>query len=70
MNITLFESGGNPADTIHKSKAVGEPPFMLATSVHSALRHAIEGLITEGMPNLDAPATAEQLLMTLKGMAR
>jgi xanthine dehydrogenase molybdopterin-binding subunit B len=43
---------------------------MLAISVHSALRHANEGLITEGMPNLDAPATAEQLLMTLKGMAR
>ena len=70
LNIDLFESGGNPAHTIHKSKAVGEPPFMLAASVHSALRHAIEGLAEERMPNLDAPATAEQLLMTLKGMAR
>jgi xanthine dehydrogenase large subunit len=70
LNIDLFESGGNPAHTIHKSKAVGEPPFMLAASVHSALRHAIEGLTEERMPNLDAPATAEQLLMTLKGMAR
>ena len=70
MNINLFESGGNPAYTIHKSKAVGEPPFMLATSVHSALRHAIEGLVKDSMPNLVAPATAEELLMTLKGIAR
>ncbi|MGB0939645.1 MAG: xanthine dehydrogenase molybdopterin binding subunit [Candidatus Puniceispirillaceae bacterium] len=70
LNIGLYSSGGNPADTIHKSKAVGEPPFMLAASVHSALRHAIEGLAEARLPNLDAPATAEQLLMTLKGIAR
>ena len=43
---------------------------MLASSVHSALRHAIEGLVKDSMPNLDAPATAEQLLMTLKGTPR
>jgi len=70
LNIGLYSSGGNPADTIHKSKAVGEPPFMLAISVHSALRHAIEGLTEARLPNLDAPATAERLLMTLKGIAR
>ena len=76
MNITLFESGGNPADTIHKSKAVGEPPFMLAVSVHSALRHAITGCAKDGhppvldAPNLDAPATAERLLMCIKGLSR
>ena len=70
LNIGLYSSGGNPAETIHKSKAVGEPPFMLAASVHSALRHAIEGLAEARLPNLDAPATAEQLLMTLKGIAR
>ena len=75
MNITLFESGGNPADTIHKSKAVGEPPFMLASSVHSALRHAIEGIAENsasdgGAPALDAPATSERLLMCIKGLSR
>jgi len=67
MNIALYESDGNIADTIHRSKAVGEPPFMLAASVHSALRHAIQGLFDNHMPDLNAPATAEQILMTIKG---
>ena len=71
LNIALFESGGNPADTIHKSKAVGEPPFMLAVSVHSALRHAIEGCAKDGHPPaLDAPATSERLLICIKGLSR
>jgi len=40
LRIALFGQD-NQEDTIFRSKAVGEPPFMLAISVHSALAHAV-----------------------------
>ena len=64
MTIALYDSGGNPAQTIHRSKAVGEPPFMLAMSVHGALSHALQSL-GPAYPNLQAPATAEEILRTI-----
>lgn len=65
LNITLYDNK-NPEATVHRSKAVGEPPFMLAISVHSALAHAISGLGGPGYwPDLDAPATAEEVLRCL-----
>ena len=67
MHIALYDSGGNPSETIHRSKAVGEPPFMLAMSVHSALSHALQSL-GRGYPNLQAPATAEEVLRVITAM--
>ncbi len=65
MNIELF-ANKNPEATVYRSKAVGEPPFMLAISVHSALAHAISGLGGAGYwPELNAPATAEEVLRCL-----
>ena len=61
LHIGLYDSGGNPAQTIHRSKAVGEPPFMLAMSVHGALSHAIAAC-GDSYPHLHAPATAEEVL--------
>ena len=61
LHIHLYESGGNPAATIHRSKAVGEPPFMLAMSVHGAISHALQSL-GDSYPCLQAPATAEEIL--------
>lgn len=61
MRISLYESGGNPSATIHRSKAVGEPPFMLAMSVHGAISHALQSL-GDSYPELQAPATAEEIL--------
>jgi xanthine dehydrogenase large subunit len=51
----------NREDNVHGSKAVGEPPFMLAISVFEALRDAVAqaGGNAEGM---NAPATAEEVL--------
>ena len=53
----------NAEDTIHRSKAVGEPPLMLAMSVFFALRDAVaacgDGRVS---PVLRAPATPEALL--------
>ncbi len=52
----------NQEPTIYRSKAVGEPPLMLATSVFAAIADAIHSL-TPGKPVLlDAPATPESIL--------
>jgi xanthine dehydrogenase large subunit len=65
LNIDLFENE-NTEDTIFKSKAVGEPPLMLAISAHSALAHAVSSFSPSGRwPDLDAPATAEEILRTI-----
>ena len=48
---------------MHGSKAVGEPPFMLAISVYEALRDAIGATRTGHLPiHLDTPATPERVL--------
>jgi xanthine dehydrogenase large subunit len=50
--------------TIFHSKAVGEPPLMLAISVWCALRDAIASIADYRLsPVLDAPATPERVLM-------
>ena len=65
LRINLFDND-NTEDTIFKSKAVGEPPLMLAISVHSALAHAVSSFSPVGRwPELDAPATAEEILRTI-----
>lgn len=52
----------NREETVLRSKAVGEPPLMLAISVWLAIRDAIAGLAGEGPIRLDAPATPERVL--------
>ena len=44
FRVALFEPGRNREPTIHRSKAVGEPPLMLALSVFSAVTHALASL--------------------------
>ena len=65
FNVSLFEDGENIEDTIHKSKAVGEPPLMLAISVLMAQSHALES-VGGGYPMLDAPATPERLCLAAR----
>jgi len=51
----------NREDNVHGSKAVGEPPFMLAISVYEALRDAVAQ--AGGRPEaMNAPGTAEEVL--------
>lgn len=59
--------GENREDTIYRSKAVGEPPFMLGISVLMALSDAIAACGTR-YPALDAPATPERVLKTIAGL--
>ncbi|MFO1336759.1 MAG: xanthine dehydrogenase molybdopterin binding subunit [Burkholderiaceae bacterium] len=62
FHTRLYE-GRNTEDSIHRSKAVGEPPLLLAFSVFLALRDAVAACGAPGcQPPLSAPATPEALL--------
>ncbi|MBL3559416.1 molybdopterin cofactor-binding domain-containing protein, partial [Rhodovulum sulfidophilum] len=63
FNVALWD-GANREETIHRSKAVGEPPFMLGISVLMALSDAVAAC-GPGYPALDAPATPERLLRAI-----
>jgi xanthine dehydrogenase large subunit len=66
MDIRIWERGENVEATIHRSKAVGEPPLMLAISVFSALTQAVAAAaLGKGLPKLDAPATPERILAAI-----
>ena len=62
FRVELYEPGRNREPTIHRSKAVGEPPLLLAVSVFSAITHALASLAPGRVPPLDAPATPEAIL--------
>jgi len=59
FRIRLLADAPARADTIFRSKAVGEPPLMLATAVWNALHDAT------GVERLDLPATPERVLLAL-----
>ena len=66
FNVEIYDRGFNKEKVINRSKAVGEPPFMLAISSFIALKDAVcnanKGKNSE---NLIAPATAENILKSL-----
>ncbi len=62
LHTQLFERD-NGADSIHRSKAVGEPPLLLPFSVFFAIRDAISAAGGHRVdPPLQAPATSESIL--------
>jgi xanthine dehydrogenase large subunit len=61
FRVALFD-GPNREHTIYRSKAVGEPPLMLAISVFAAIADAIHSLAPGQPVPLDAPATPEAVL--------
>jgi xanthine dehydrogenase large subunit len=63
FNARILADAPNREATIFHSKAVGEPPLMLAISVWLAIRDAIASLADHRRaPQLDAPATPERIL--------
>ncbi len=69
FNVELADWSEAFEPTVHRSKAVGEPPFMLAMCVHSALADAVAAVGGHGVhPHLDAPATPEAVLMAVERM--
>jgi len=65
FRVELMQSNPNPEDTIYRSKAVGEPPLMLALSAFHAIRDAISDKACP-TPDLNAPATPESILKAIR----
>jgi xanthine dehydrogenase large subunit len=62
FNVKLYDNQ-NVEDSIHRSKAVGEPPLLLAFSVFLAIRDAVSAAGGHRLdPPLRAPATPEAIL--------
>ena len=71
FNVELAEWSQNKERTIRRSKAVGEPPFMLAISVLEALSMAVASVADyKTCPKLDTPATPERILMAVERMRK
>ena len=69
FNVKLMEGHPNSMASIYRSKAVGEPPFMLGMAVWSALRDALASLTDYAeAPRLDTPATPERVLLAAEAL--
>lgn len=65
FHVRLFENT-NVEDSIHRSKAVGEPPLLLPFSVFYAIRDAVSSVGGHRIdPPLNAPATSESILRAI-----
>ncbi|HEY1394044.1 MAG TPA: xanthine dehydrogenase molybdopterin binding subunit, partial [Methylibium sp.] len=70
FNVRLYEND-NVEDSIHRSKAVGEPPLLLPFSVFLAIRDAVSSVGDHKVdPPLRAPATCEAILDAIEAVAR
>ena len=70
FRVKLFNNR-NVADSIHRSKAVGEPPLLLPFSVFFAIRDAIASVADYRIsPPLNAPATSEEILRAVESVQR
>ena len=66
FNVRLMENVPNSEPTVFQSKAVGEPPLMLAISAWCAIRDAVAAVGDYSVfPELHAPATPEQILRSV-----
>jgi xanthine dehydrogenase large subunit len=71
FNVRMLDNAPNAEATIFRSKAVGEPPLMLATAVWTALKDAIAAT-SDGRTavRLDAPATPERVLAAIAALQK
>ncbi|MGC4078101.1 MAG: xanthine dehydrogenase molybdopterin binding subunit [Rubrivivax sp.] len=68
FHVRLF-GRPNPQDSIHRSKAVGEPPLLLPFSVFFAIRDAVSAAGGHRVdPPLSAPATSEAILAAVQAV--
>jgi xanthine dehydrogenase large subunit len=69
FNAEIFKKGKNIENVINKSKTTGEPPLMNSMSYFFAIKNAIASIGNYTLnPNLDAPATPEKILMSIKDL--
>jgi xanthine dehydrogenase large subunit len=69
FNVNLLERAPQPG-VVFGSKAVGEPPLMLAISVREAIRDAIAAFRPGAEVTLDSPATPERVFFALRALRR
>jgi xanthine dehydrogenase large subunit len=69
FNVSFLERAAEPG-VVFGSKAVGEPPLMLAISVREAIRDAIAAFGDGGMITLDSPATPERIFNAIEQVRR
>lgn len=69
LRVALYDAP-NRADSIHRSKAVGEPPLLLGFAALLAIKDAVAAASGPQRPDplLRAPATAEAVLRALSGL--
>ncbi|MEM9192169.1 MAG: xanthine dehydrogenase molybdopterin binding subunit [Myxococcota bacterium] len=65
FRVTLLPKAPEPT-VIHGSKAVGEPPLMLAMSVREALRQAVSAFGSQNRVVLGCPSTPEQVFWAVE----
>jgi xanthine dehydrogenase molybdopterin-binding subunit B len=66
FNVTLLKNAPQK-NVVYGTKAVGEPPLMLAISVREAIRDAVAAFGPQGSPvELASPATAEAIFMAIQ----
>jgi xanthine dehydrogenase molybdopterin binding subunit/xanthine dehydrogenase small subunit len=65
FHVAFLENAAQPG-VIHGSKAVGEPPLMLAISVREAIRDAVAAFGPGGEVRLAAPATCEAIFLAVR----
>jgi xanthine dehydrogenase large subunit len=71
FNVWLWDKGENVRDIAHRSKAVGEPPLMLALSAFHAISDAVGATFASRDPvPLEAPATPENVLKAIHELHR
>ena len=63
--MAFLERATEPG-VVFGSKAVGEPPLMLAISVREAIREAIAAFGCRGVMELDSPATPERIFLAVR----
>jgi xanthine dehydrogenase large subunit len=69
FNVSFLERATEPG-VIFGSKAIGEPPLLLAISVREAIRDAIAGFGNGGIVELDSPATPERIFWAVQNAKR
>ena len=71
FNVEIYKDGINKEKVVNKAKTTGEPPLMLAMSVFYAIKDAIASVDNyRKIPILDAPATPEKILMSIKNLSK
>ncbi len=71
FNVKMLDNAPSREATIFRSKAVGEPPLMLATAVWTALKDGIAAVADHKIAvRLDAPATPERVLAAIATLGK